>query len=224
MLIMDWFRYQLTSKAEISVSFHKWNYRIRTVLILTLCVNSLQSSREGHNFFLILSLISDDSASINQLARTGCQTLVVWAKLWCSLTPSGVRWDGPGLPRPLHRDGGDVARVGRHRPQLRRPLQPVRQPDGATRQPGAEGKVHDQGRLRSTLTGWGGCAARGELTVHSVAVAAAPDGGTRGRAGNERTQLGLRRRLHEAPSQEGRWVVCFTGWWLFRVDRNTERY
>lgn len=75
-------------------------------------------------------------------------TLVVCATMRysLSLTPSGVRRDGPGLPRPLPRDGGNVARVGRHRAQLRRPLQPVRQPDGAARQRQAEGEVHDEGQ------------------------------------------------------------------------------
>lgn len=138
------------------------------------------------------------------LSNTRCP---MWNSL--SLTPSGVRRDGPGLPGPLPRDGGNVARVGRHRPQLRRPLQPVRQPDGAARQREAEGEVHDEGQQPSSSTDqqhW-----QTEVGVCPVVsspctlpLSPATDGGTRGRAGHERTQLGLRRRLHETPSQEGR--------------------
>lgn len=135
---------------------------------------------------------------------------------WCeplSLTASGARRNGPGLPRALHRDGGDVARVGRHRPQLRRPLQPVRQPDGAARHRQAEGEVHDKGQQPNKRLRRSAHSQRPPQTevadwpvISPCTLLPSPvtDGGTRGRAGHERTQLGLRRRLHEAPSQEGR--------------------
>jgi isovaleryl-CoA dehydrogenase len=41
----------------------------------------------------------------------------------------GVRRHEDGLPRPHRRDGGDLARLGLGRALLRRPLQPVREPD-----------------------------------------------------------------------------------------------
>ena len=46
----------------------------------------------------------------------------------------GIRRRGPGLHRARHRHGGDLARVGLGRPQLRGALEPLRQPDPAQRQ------------------------------------------------------------------------------------------
>jgi DNA-binding transcriptional MerR regulator len=45
-----------------------------------------------------------------------------------------------GLPGPHRRDGGSLARLGLGGPVLRRPLQPVRQPDPPQRQRGAKAK------------------------------------------------------------------------------------
>lgn len=69
-----------------------------------------------------------------------------------SVTFSGARRNGPGLPRTLHCDGGNVTGVGGHRPQLRRPLQPLRQPDGAPRQREADGEVHAKGQQPNHFT------------------------------------------------------------------------
>ena len=52
----------------------------------------------------------------------------------------GVRRRRHGLPRAHRRDGGDLARQRLGRPVVRRALQPVRQPDQAQRQRGAEGR------------------------------------------------------------------------------------
>ena len=46
-----------------------------------------------------------------------------------------------GLPRPHRRHGGNQPRLGLGRPVLRRPLQPVRQPDPPQRQRGAEAEI-----------------------------------------------------------------------------------
>ena len=45
------------------------------------------------------------------------------------------------LSRALHRGRGDVARLGRGRPVLRRAFQPLRQPDPPQRQRGAEAQI-----------------------------------------------------------------------------------
>lgn len=185
-------------------------------------VKRLQTCKHGQKMFLQKLFKFHPQLERIQFLSTNLCAVILKRLLfeplrpWCeplSLTASGARRNGPGLPRALHRDGGDVARVGRHRPQLRRPLQPVRQPDGAARQRQAEGEVHDEGQQPNKRLHRSAHSQRPPQTEVAVWPVISPctllpspvtDGGTRGRAGHERTQLGLRRRLHEAPSQEGR--------------------
>lgn len=66
-----------------------------------------------------------------------------------TLVYSGIRWYRVGLLGPRHSDGGNVTSVGGHRAQLRRPLEPVCQPDGATCKREAEGEVHAEGESQN---------------------------------------------------------------------------
>ena len=84
---------------------------------------------------------------------------------------------GDGLSRPHRRHGGDQPGLGRGGPFLRRAFQPVREPDPPQRQRSPEAQVSAQADL----------------------------GRARGRARDERAQLGFGRREHEAARrQEGR--------------------
>ena len=84
----------------------------------------------------------------------------------------GVRRHGHGLPRARRGDGGDFARVGGGGAVLRRAFEPVRQPDPAQRQRGAEAALPAEAHQRRA----------------------------RRRAGDERTGIGIGRRV-DAPAR-----------------------
>jgi isovaleryl-CoA dehydrogenase len=62
----------------------------------------------------------------------------------------GIRRRPDGLPGPHRGDGRNLARLGVGRPVLRRPLEPVRQPDQAQRHRRAEAQIPAEADLRRT--------------------------------------------------------------------------
>ncbi|CAA9488046.1 MAG: Isovaleryl-CoA dehydrogenase, partial [uncultured Solirubrobacteraceae bacterium] len=78
----------------------------------------------------------------------------------------GVGRPGPRLPRALRGDGGGLPRQRLHRPQLRRPLQSLRQPDPPLGQRRAEAPLPAQADLRRARRRAGHVRGRGRLRRH----------------------------------------------------------